>query len=346
MSLIDPPFTVQVLDVVVKDGDAQGLQDAERDFTTLLPATTRGRDRRISVPQLDDLAILQRELLVKRLDDIAHWLWVCGRPMPPRPLHHQVLLSRKIVVTEKAELHLVWYRNRMMIKPIPPYLLDPDFWTTYLLSSKSEQQQELVKCARGFLHTYTALIAYPSDFLIAQEKGLLPSSVTWERWRALAAQLVRSHRDREVNPRYWYGELRLSRLNKVYQLRCGFLLRTYSDVAGPSTYMEWLSDNFAALAASLGYVLIVLTAMQVGLATNRLQSEEAFQNASWGFTVFAIIAPLVGGFVISLVVAVLVVDNWRATKKFERERFQQMELEPPSRSSTFRRTSTMKDPWP
>ncbi|KAM7209827.1 hypothetical protein V8F06_014790 [Rhypophila decipiens] len=46
------------------------------------------------------------------------------------------------------------------------------------------------------------------------------------------------------------------------------------------------------MAAATVFVALVLTAMQVGLATERLQGNAAFQQASYGFTIFAILGPL------------------------------------------------------
>ncbi|KAI6777759.1 uncharacterized protein J7T54_000564 [Emericellopsis cladophorae] len=44
------------------------------------------------------LACVDAELDLRRLAHIHHWLWIAGRPMPPRPLHHQRLLNREIVM--------------------------------------------------------------------------------------------------------------------------------------------------------------------------------------------------------------------------------------------------------
>jgi hypothetical protein len=330
--------------------DIRGLVSNERnqvageleDFTALFPATHRTASDDIVTPQPDNLTpFLSRELLIPRLDAIQSSLWLCGRPMPPRTLHQQVLMSRNITVTEQMELHLVWAKDRIFVKPVPAYLLDPDFWKTHLLSvgrgtdsnEKEEGQtsvlsNDLVACARGFLFSYTALIAYESDFAIARQVGLLPSTVTWSGWKTFSAQLLSSHCYSAVNPRFWYGELRLSRLNKVYMFRKGFLLRGYSSVGGHAFYVALLRDNFAVLAAVLGYVAIVLTAMQVGLATNQLQPNAMFQNASYGFTVFSILAPLIAAAGILGVVVLMVISNWGATKRYQTQRFQQMGVDP------------------
>ncbi|XDG01785.1 hypothetical protein ABKA04_001400 [Annulohypoxylon sp. FPYF3050] len=235
---------------------------------------------------------------------------------------HQVLISREVAITEDPELHLVWSKNRIFLKPIPLYLFDPDFWKTYI------QDDELAKCARGFLFSYTALIMYESDFKLAKDKRLLPEKLEWSQWRSLVKEILANHHYELINPRYWYGELRLSRLNKVYRVRQGFVLRGYSKVASHAVYADLIRDNFAALATILGYVVIVLTAMQVGLGVERLQDDEAFQNASYGFTVFSIIAPLVASMGIALLVVVMFISNWLVTKNYEKKRFRVMNVEP------------------
>lgn len=322
------PFTARVLDV---DNQAPtGVQKAPNSISSLLPATHRTKDDHIITPQLT-VKFLEHELLVKRLNTVQTWLWVCGRPMPARPLHHQIVLSRDITITESIELHLVWSEKRIFIKPIPRYLLDPEFWSNHLLppeyltgKQSDTQQYELLGCALGFMFSYTALIAYESDFRIAIEKGLLPEAVTWAGWKQLSAQLLESHCYASVNPRYWYGELRLARLNIIFRFHASSVLRGYSQVSGYVSYGERFRSNFGTLAAVFAYVAIVLTAMQVGLATEKLQRDEAFQRASYGFTVFSIIAPLIIVLVMASLILALFIGNWRATKAYERARFRDM----------------------
>lgn len=55
------------------------------------------------------------------------------------------------------------------------------------------------------------------------------------------------------------------------------------------------------MTAATIYIALVLTAMQVGLATSYLGSNVSFQNASWGFTIFAILGPLIGVLVAGIV---------------------------------------------
>ena len=315
------------------------------DLAHLLPASHRTKHDHIAPPLVNDAgSFFARELSVDRLDAVRDWLWVCGRPMPPRPLHHQVLIGRDVTITENPELHLVWHKSRIFLKPLPAWLLEPDVWARYLLPSSTSASSpaasasqdtitassdgDLAACARGFLFSYTALLAYESDFRIAVDKGLVPDSVTWDAWRQLAREYLEGHCYASVNPRYWYGELRLSRLNKVYRFARGFVLRGYSKVDAHTVYVDLLRDNFGVLAAVLGYVVIVLSAMQVGLGVERLQADSAFQSASYGFTVFSILAPLVAGASIVGGVLAMVVSNWLVTKDYERKRFREMGVEP------------------
>lgn len=332
-----PPFTTRAL-----EARAPSSSQSIPDLNHLLPATHRTREDHIVPPSEDIHQFFARELHVDPLGDVREWLWVCGRPMPPRPLHHQILLGRDVIITEKPDLHLIWHKGRIFLKPLPAWLLDPDVWARYLLPPSSSAPSSspppchssedadggLAACARGFLFSYTALIAYYSDYRIAKEKGLIPEGLEWDKWQQVASEYLREHSYASIHLRYWYGELRLSRLNKVYRFARKSPLRGYSKVAAHTVYIDLLRDNFGVLAGILGYVVIVLSALQVGLGVNRLQDDTAFQSVSYGFTVFSLLAPLVAGAAIVISVLVMVVSNWLATKDYERKRFREMGVEP------------------
>ncbi|KAJ3477466.1 hypothetical protein NLG97_g8829 [Lecanicillium saksenae] len=289
-------------------------------FLHLLPATRRTRKREdppggdIVIPSANIAEFLKGELLVPRLDDAKPWLWLCGRPMPPRPLHHQLALRREIIITEDPGLHLVWSPGRIFLKPVPEWLLCAAFFAEHVTG-------ELAPRARGFLFTYCALVANKSDFRIAIDKGLLPPDMEWSDWKARAGDIATNHDARQVSPRYWYGELRLDRLNKVFKYRLG-QLRGYSSIDGPSLYMDMFYDNFAILAAALTYTIVVLTAMQVGLGVDRLKSDSVFQNASYGFTIFSIISPLAGALAAVLLAVPIFCNNWIETKRYRTDRLE------------------------
>ncbi|RGP69225.1 hypothetical protein FLONG3_7861 [Fusarium longipes] len=58
-------------------------------------------------------------------------------------------------------------------------------------------------------------------------------------------------------------------------------------------YSAFFHSNLGWLAATTVYMVVVLTSMQVGLATEILSKSNAFQSASYGFTVFSILGPLI-----------------------------------------------------
>ncbi|KAL7924499.1 hypothetical protein ACQKWADRAFT_319557 [Trichoderma austrokoningii] len=263
----------------------------------------------VSVTTSDAACHVTEELSVKKLNDIHDWLWLAGRPGAPRSLSYQQSSSREIVVDERADMHLVWIPGRIFLKPIPRYLLDHGFWASHIVN---KDDTSTYISALGFLRSYVALIQHESDFRIAKEKHLIPQSVTWEAWVSFVDQFLETgYLEARVNKRYCYGELRLSRLNKI----CLFHGQIRGYKFPYQTYGELLSMNMAPIGAATVYIAVVLTAMQVGLATPQLANNSAFQRASYGFTVFSIIAPVGLTVAIIVVILFLFVYNWRATMK-------------------------------
>jgi hypothetical protein len=197
----------------------------------LLPASYRADTRTIlalppQIPRRCLRAYLRAELSVRRLNDVHGWLWMVGLPIPPRALHVQRLKGREIVVCERTDLHLVWQPRRIFVKPLPRYLLVPEFWRQHLGAgshvacpdaggssvAKGErsaapaadvEKLELYRCALGFLLSYAALVAHESDFRIAKELGLVPEEVTWVQWVGLVIDILRGqskHRQRHSCP--------------------------------------------------------------------------------------------------------------------------------------------------
>lgn len=255
---------------------------------------------RVNEEEVDSVQMyLEETLSVKRLNDIRKWLWIAGLPSIARPLHEQISKGRNIVLTERADCHLVWQDNSILIKPMPEILLDYDAWVKYLGRANSCR-----KAACGFLITYLWLICHESDFHIAQQHHLLPDFVEWEAWSYFAASVYDHLFEKGtdfsmelVDARYDYGELRLSRLNKIYRLGLGFLrcdLKTlvHGYKSNYTTYQSFIQRKTAWLVTLVVYIGVVLTAMQVGLATNELDGNSVFDRACYGFTLFAILGPL------------------------------------------------------
>jgi len=228
--------------------------------------------------------------------------------MCARPLHHQRCIGRTIILTERLDQHLVWLDDRLFLKPLPRYLMDyPAF--------KKMVPQECMQNGRGLLLSYMWLVCSETDLLMAQELRLLPAEITWEGWVRFSKAILSNispESPEDINPRFLYGELRLARLNLIYRFcrkttSWSVFVRGYN--YGYHQYSTFVQRNFAWFLTVVVYITLVLTAMQVGFATDELKSNAAFSRASYGFTVFAILAPLGLGGTIAVVVAVLFVGN-------------------------------------
>ncbi|KAL6406192.1 hypothetical protein AUP68_10360 [Ilyonectria robusta] len=305
----------------------------------LLPASYRTEFGDLAAAGLHVSACVEKEFDLRRLTSIHGWLWVAGRPMPPQPLHHQLVVGREIVITERMDMHLVWTTGRMFLKPLPRFLLEPSFWTKYLScgvkcgcsGTKAGGHDGIQECmlglqkrALGFLFSYAALISHESDFRIAEQNHLLPPGILWPPWRTFVQQLDTEHIYPHIDPRFHYGELRLSRLSKIYRLRRNLL---HGYMPRWNQYSDFIRDNFALLASSTVYIAIVLTAMQVGLGT-KLRDNDAFLAASYGFTVFSILGPLIAAALIVLAFFSVFVYNWVLTVNYRKRRLASMQADP------------------
>lgn len=288
-----------------------------------LPVVFQNKKHKTVRVRHDDLReYLEWELDVSRLNDIHKWLWLAGRPMCARPLYKQKMIDREILATEQIDLHLLWQESRIFIKPLPEFLMDHEFWTENLCDNQKDH-----KNACGFLLSYTWLVCFQSDLKIAKDHGLLPSWMTWTDWVTFThafLDAVDYESLNNVNERYEYGELRLGRVNWIYRLTFRDFMRGY--FYSYNRFSVFLNRNFAWLAVAFLYITVVLSAMQVGLATDQLKGSSRFQDASYGFTVFSILTPLIVVAFVSFVLLVLVFYNVSKTliykKKVENERSQ------------------------
>ncbi|RFN52393.1 hypothetical protein FIE12Z_3324 [Fusarium flagelliforme] len=264
------------------------------------------RDVRKTSPFLnigkDTQTHLKSDLFTPRLNKIHTYLWLAGLPKPARPLHRQTLLQRTIYPTEDSDEHLVWHDTSIFIKPLPDYLLDYDFWEQELCDD-----EELYRSACGFLMSYVWLVRHKSDLRVAAETGLLPAAVDWNNWVAFVTDLnmppgnVTSY---DMNRRYRYGELRLSRLNTLYRLGlAGFSLQNivYGFMSGSIRYKTFFERNFSWILGVFVYITVVLSAMQVALGTERFGNNDSFQQFSYGIALLSI------AFVFAATVAMLLV---------------------------------------
>jgi hypothetical protein len=223
------------------------------------------------------------------------------------PLHEYFTRGRTVNVTEYPGLHLVWYYDKIFIKPIPPYLLCGAFWE-YL----EEADKAVWKAAAGFMRTYYYLIQYEIDFRKAtsSELQLIPqldcqAPITFEEFAEFIAQF-HCLGDHAVAPRYSYGALRLTRLNHLSRV---FLRKwTYFHL-----HPQW-SDNLGRFVAPIVFLFAILStilsSMQVVLATQGSNSNEvwpAFLLVSKWFSVVVIlvVALILVGLVVVVVVMLL-----------------------------------------
>ena len=337
-----PPFSladslVRVESLHSNDQGDTAEQDPTRRLSEL-PVIFQNKKHKTVRVQHDNLReYIEWELDVSRLNEVHNWLWLAGRPMCARPLYKQKMLDREILVTEQVDLHLLWQESRIYIKPLPEFLMDHEFWTENLCSDPKHH-----KNACGLLLSFAWLICYQSDLNIAKDHGLVPPWMTWTDWLKFTRAFLDALDWRSmsnVNERYEYGELRLSRINWIYRLTFRNFMRGY--VYGYNRFSVFLSHNFAWLAVAFLYMTVVLSAMQVGLATDRFKGSSRFQDASYGFTVFSILTPLiVVSFIVFISLALVVYNVLSAIiykKKVEKERsqlYQNMEHQPSAQSQS------------
>ncbi|CAG8304907.1 unnamed protein product [Penicillium salamii] len=74
-------------------------------------------------------------------------------------------------------------------------------------------------------------------------------------------------------------------------------------------YGDFFQGNLAWLTAATVYIVLVLTAIQVSLATDVLAGNNTFQSASYGFTAFSILGPLVALSLIILTFYYMFINN-------------------------------------
>lgn len=213
------------------------------------------------------------------INTIHQHLWMAGVPNPAAPLHRQILRRRAPEINEDPNAHLVWEDSRILIKTLPSFLLDHDFWKAHIC-----QDDRLYRSACGLLWSYTWLISHESDLRIAKEHGLVSDGLTWDVWVRIVDDFL-DHFDDDptdhVDERYQYGELKLSRI--------GLIFRLTPPEGYPHVYRFIPGSDLDKKIAIVASFTVVLSAMQVGLSTDRLKNDVRFQNASYGFTIVSLV---------------------------------------------------------
>lgn len=202
-------------------------------------------------PVVEDLS---KDFSMKDLNDIHQHLWMVGSRDNISPLHHQRVLLRTIIPSERSRLHLVWFNRTIYIKPLPDYLLNAQYYADVVCDN-----EDLYKLIVAFLRSYCSLIQFPTDLEIARDIYLLSKNVTWEQWADFRQAVLNKTNSHDINSRFQYGELRLHRLDLIYR----FTGRGITYFTVHRTYTTYLQEYFTLFAAAFGFVAVILTAMQV-----------------------------------------------------------------------------------
>ncbi|KAF2447304.1 hypothetical protein P171DRAFT_355891, partial [Karstenula rhodostoma CBS 690.94] len=223
-----------------------------------------------------------------------------------------------IIVTEDSGLHLLWYCDKIYIKPMPKYLLSYPFWQDCLRNlhqALGTMQTHRKPCASapGFVRSYVFPIRHESDFRIATNKdsGLLPTSMTWCQWSKFREQIMRINDDDDdddVSGRYQYGEIRLSRLN----LYCKVLLRKLHYHRTHGQYGDYFANLYPSLLFMFALLSIILASMQLS-ATVKVEEEGAWDQLLAIYRIFGIVMVAISLLLsvgMSLLLVVKVVKEW------------------------------------
>jgi hypothetical protein len=238
---------------------------------------------------------------LSRFNSIRNILWLITVPGAPRSLYYQKLLRRDIIVAEETDLHMVWAKSRIFIKPIPDFLLNYDFWSEHISCDP-----QLHRTACGLLYSYFGLIRYPHDLELAQELRLVNKDLQYRAWTEFARVTLSSLSSNNfvaIEQRFRYGELRLNRLDAIYRYSPR-KLSVSSFVQGfphalTESYVPYM-DQYNNAVSAFGIIVIVLSAFNLSLSARSKSPNPSLQQAAYGFGVFAmtLCALLTGLFVV------------------------------------------------
>ncbi|KAI5460796.1 hypothetical protein BGZ63DRAFT_358175 [Mariannaea sp. PMI_226] len=235
---------------------------------------------------------LDAEFWSADLDRIADKLWLMSmeRSGNISPLHRQRVKRRTIVVTEDPKLHLIWIYDKIFIKPLPRYILSHGFWRDYLhVPADGEERQPRIRMAAlGYIRTYCYLIRHESDFRIAQDPSLclIPAEVTWEQFCQFTSD-CEGITDRDVAPRYRFGEIRLTRLN----FYAPFLLKRAYFQRVEYQYGSYFAQFYAPVLFIIGVLSIILNGIQITVAVKQTSfvDSDTFFIVAFGVSILVIL---------------------------------------------------------
>jgi hypothetical protein len=133
----------------------------------------------------------------------------------------------------------------------------------------------------NILYTYAGLISAELDFVIADDKRLLPrnsdgSSIGWEAWKKFARELQQTSDPGKIHPRFLIAELKCD---------TRFVHSQNPDLR----IIYWvckrrLMNKMLVVVTTIAVLVgLTLTAMQVGLATKVVSEDGQFQDISYWF---------------------------------------------------------------
>lgn len=256
---------------------------------------------------------LEQDLDLSRLNRIHGHLWMAGRPMRARPLHRYRMLGLDVLYTQQMDLHLLKFSNKIIIKPLPEWILSHEFWTEHICAS-----EDLHKSACGFLLSYVWLLTTPLDLKLAHDATLIPSFITWHWWKDFVKDfLAEGHVDintlHQVNKRYQFGDLRLGRINSIYRTRFWHTHFVRGYLYGYNRYVVFFQRKFGWILVVFVFFSLVLSAMQVGTSLKQVEDSYAFLEASYVFVVFSIVSVVAVLAVVGVIFVVIFLFNMVAS---------------------------------
>jgi hypothetical protein len=245
-------------------------------------------------------------------------LWLIAVHGAPRSLYYQKFLRREIVIAEELDLHLVWAKSRIFIKPLPDFLLNYDFWEAYISC-----EPQLHRAACGLLYSYCGLIRFGHDLQVAQDCHLVNANLDYRAWAEFARTILPNLNPKDtdtMDKRFQYGELRLNRLDTIYryspqEFSVSSILQGFPHALTES-YVPYM-DQYNNAVSAFGVIVIVLSAFNLSLSA-RKNPDRDLQQAAYGFALFAMIlcAALIGLFiVIPLISSLATIYGSIATRK-------------------------------
>jgi hypothetical protein len=251
---------------------------------------------------------LSASLDLSRFNAIRKMLWIIAVHGAPRSLYYQKLLRREIVIAEELDLHLVWAKSRIFIKPLPDFLLNYDFWEAYISC-----EPQLHRAACGLLYSYCGLIRFGHDLQVAQECHLVNENLDYRAWTEFARTILPNlnpHDSNTMDTRFQYGELRLHRLDTIYRYSpqkfslCS-ILHGFPHALNES-YVPYM-DQYNNAVSAFGAIVIILSAFNVSLSAHPQNPDYDLQQAAYGFALFTMIlcAALIGLFIILPLISLL-----------------------------------------